>query len=72
MKRRYEAPLEGAAGSIFVLGPRLGDRDAIGSVYPVTASCGARLWEAAGRGITNHRSQGEAIAAIIADWERNY
>jgi len=55
-----------------VLGPRYDDRDAIGSVYPVTASCGARLWEAAARGITYHRSQDEALAAIIADWERNY
>jgi hypothetical protein len=72
MKRRYEAPSEGTAGSIFVLGPRLGDRNAIGSVYPVTASCGARLWEAAARGITYHRSQDEAVAAIVADWERNY
>jgi hypothetical protein len=72
MERRYEAPSEDAAGSVFVLGPRYDDRDAIGSVYPVTASCGARLWEAAARGITYHRSQDEALAAIIADWERNY
>jgi hypothetical protein len=72
MERRYEAPSEDAAGSVFVLGPRYDDRDAIGSVYPVTASCGGRLWEAAGRRLSVHRSQEEAVAALIEEWERNY